>query len=142
MDGREEEETVEGFVCACATDNGVDLVDRHFGDAERYEIYTYKNGDFVRTGAVENTVPDESAHGAGVKARNIGSLLREHGVHVLVSRQFGPNLLKVRRVFVPVIARVWRIEEALALIELHEEKIELEYAKGEERSHLVLRPEK
>jgi len=132
---------LENYIIACATDDRKNLVDRHFGDAERYELYRYSGDDFIHEATVENTVSEEKGHGDSVKAKNIGALLRDYGVKVLVSRQFGANLAKVRRGFVPVIARVVTIEAALELLRAHASEVEGEYQRGEERDHLVLRGE-
>ena len=133
---------MDTFIAACATDDGERLINRHFGDAKRYDLYELREEGVVFLRTIENTVPEEREHGDAEKASNIGGLLRPAGVQVLVSGQFGQNLKRVRRKFVPVIMRVFPMETALNLLVRNFPEIAAEYRRGEERNHLVIREER
>ncbi len=130
---------MEKFIIACATDEGERLIDRHFGDAGRYDLYELKRDEVVFLRSIENTVPEEKGHADPEKAQNVGSLLKPAGVQVLVSGQFGPNLKRVKKKFIPIIVRVFEIETALRLLREHFEEINTQYERGEEKTHIVLR---
>ena len=132
---------MEKFIVACATDEGQRLINRHFGDAGRYDLYelTKNSAKFIRS--IENSVPEEKGHADPEKAQNVGGLLKPEGVQVLVSGQFGPNLKRVKRKFVPVILRIFEIEEALKLLEEHFDEIATQHGRGEEKNHIVIRKE-
>jgi|SRR6056297_1696349 len=131
------------FIIACATDEGQRLIDRHFGDAGRYDLYELKSDSVTFLRSVVNTAPEEKAHeeshGDPEKAQNIGGLLRPFGVQVLVSGQFGQNLKRVKRSFVPVIVRKFEIAEVLQLLQINFDEIQKQYLRGTEKDHIVLR---
>lgn len=130
---------MENLTVACATDEGDQLINRHFGEAGRYDIYELQRESVKFMRSIENTVPEERDHADPQKARNIGGLLKPAGVQVLVSGQFGQNIKRVRKSFVPVIVRSLEINTALEMLQQHYEEIVREYERGEERKHIVLR---
>lgn len=133
---------MEKIIAACATDDGTAFIERHFGDAQKFDIYQLNEGGFELIGSVTNTAPEERQHADPQKAAGIGKVLKEWKVNVLVSRQFGPNLKRVKKQFVPVIARVSTVEEGLKLVRGSIDRVLEELKRGEERSHLVLRGRK
>ena len=130
---------MDKLIIACATDEGDQVIDRHFDDAGRYDLYQLDKTSVELLRSIENTVPEEQGHADPEKARNIGGLLKPEGVQVLVSGQFGQNITRVRKGFVPVIVRSLEIETALGLLQQHYEEIVLELERGEERNQIVLR---
>ena len=79
---------------------------KHFGDADKYLIYEFLEGEFKLITEQQNTLKllDESPnHGSKDKGNSIIKLLKENKVNVLVSRQFGPNVKKKNQHFVPII---------------------------------------
>src|SRR6056297_3450094 len=134
---------MNSFIIACATNEGQRLIDRHFGEAGRYDLYELKSDSATFLRSVENNVPEENAHedrhGDPEKAQNIGGLLRPFGVQVLVSGQFGQNLKRVKRSFVPVIVRSFEISEVLQLLQMNFDEIQKQYLRGTEKDHIVLR---
>jgi len=130
---------MEKIIAACATDDGTAFIERHFGDAQKFDIYQLNEDGFECIGSVMNTAPEERQHADPRKAAGIGAVLKERKVNVLVSRQFGPNLKRVRKQFVPVIARVSIVEEGLKLVRDNIDRVLEELKRGEERNHLVLR---
>jgi len=134
---------MNSFIIACATDGGQHLIDRHFGEAGRFDLYELKSDSVTFLRSVANTVSEEKQHeerhGDPEKAQNIGGLLRPFGVQVLVSGQFGQNLKRVKRSFVPVIVRSFEISEVLQLLQMNFDEIQKQYLRGTEKDHIVLR---
>ena len=128
-------------IVAVATEDGKTLMERHFGDADRFVLFLLSKDGVVPLQEIMNTVEeeDESLHADPEKARGIAGLLKQAGVRVAVSRVFGPNIKRIRKQFVCVITDGPEIPEALRLVAGHFEAIVQEWDKGESRGHLVLR---
>lgn len=126
---------------AFASDDGDRLIDRHFGDAKRYELYDIDEGGSVFAGTVVNTVEEEdpNAHADPAKAGGIVALLRKEGVEGAATRVFGPNLARIKKKFACVIAEGPRVEDAVALVRANLATVRTELARGEERAHIDLR---
>ncbi len=62
---------------------------------------------------LKNTTPEEEFHGDPKKARAIGQILGKEGVQVLVGFAMGPNIVRIRKRFVPVISRCQSIEDSI-----------------------------
>lgn len=92
------------FAFAVNKDESFEL--KHFGDADKYLIYEFFEGEFKLITEQQNTLKllDESPnHGSKDKGNAIIKLLETNKVNVLVSRQFGPNIKMINQHFVPVI---------------------------------------
>ena len=127
------------FICACASDDKKTFSGGHFGDAEVYLLYRVSDEGSEFIEEIENTSIDEQTHGDPKKAKSVTSLLKKKSVQVLVSRSFGPNIVRIRAHFVAVLVRKKGIEEGLALVRENLEAIEREWRKdGSERKHLIL----
>jgi predicted Fe-Mo cluster-binding NifX family protein len=123
---------------AFATDDKTRLIDRHFGDAEFYSIYAITSDSYQLLKHIANTVDEEETHADPKKAHGISFILKEQDVEVVVNRAFGPNIKRIVKKFVPVLADYDTIEEAIIYIQNNFEKIETELSKGEERKHIRL----
>ncbi|MDA3818039.1 MAG: hypothetical protein PF486_11730 [Prolixibacteraceae bacterium] len=91
---------------AIAVDHSQNLQAMHFGDADQYLIYEWKNNEFVFFSAEKNiykTYDEKVEHGSIKKGQAIIDFLKDKGVNVLVSKQFGRNIRMVNRHFIPVI---------------------------------------
>lgn len=91
----------------------------HFGDADKYLVYEFCDGEFRFIDEHENvykTMDEESVHGSKKKGNSIISLLKSSGVNVLVSKQFGLNIQMVNKHFIPVIIRNNSPEEVLSIL--------------------------
>ncbi len=77
----------------------------------------------------------------GVPKKAKESLSAVEGVHVWASVRFGPNLPRLLKKVACVVVRVHTIEQAVELIQANLDAVAEEYARGEERKHMVLRPE-
>ena len=79
---------------------------KHFGDTDKFAIYTYEKLEFSYKEELPNTfksMDEVQEHGSKKKGNAIISFLKEKGVSVLVSKQFGRNINMVNQHFVPVI---------------------------------------
>ncbi len=101
---------------AIATDDGKTLTTEHFGSAKRYLIYSL---DFSKQavgylGEIANTTKEEETHGDPEKAKEVSELFA--GIPVLVGFAMGPNIVRIRKKFVPVISRERGIAQTVALL--------------------------
>ena len=79
---------------------------RHFGDTDKFAIYKFENNELLFQEELLNTfktMDEVQEHGSKKKGNAIISFLKEKGVSVLVSKQFGRNIKMVNQHFVPVI---------------------------------------
>lgn len=127
------------MIIAVATDDGKKTVERHFGDAEYYNIYELVNGKFQLIDQVVNTTEEEEMHADPVKAKGIVELLVEKNVEVGITKVFGPNIKRVKKHFVPVLVSKETIEESLEIVLNSLDIIEEEILKAEKRGHIDLR---
>ena len=128
------------LLIAFGTDDGINFNDDHFGMAKYFQVYKFSKGEeeFVEKRENVKFKGDESIkHGDPEKAKATSSVLQ--GVDVLVGRRFGPNLLRLVKKFVCVIARTDTLENAIRIIHQNMEKIIEEKDKGEDRKHLILK---
>jgi predicted Fe-Mo cluster-binding NifX family protein len=97
-------ETNMRFAFAVNQSNNFEL--KHFGDADKYLIYEFMNGEFkLILEEINNTksIIEEANHGSKEKGNSIIRLLRDHKVSILVSRQFGKNIKMVNQYFIPIV---------------------------------------
>ena len=131
------------LLVAFSTHDGQELVtDDHAGMAKYFDIYKFTDGevDFVKRRENSKYGGDESmSHGDPKKAKK--SLSALEGVDVWANPRFGPNLPRLLKRVLCVVVRVKTIEEAVELIRDNLDAVAQECAKGEERQHLVLKPE-
>lgn len=127
------------MVIAFGTDDGTNLNDNHVGMARYFLLYKFseEEEEFVEKRENVKFKGDESMkHGDPNKAKATSSVLQ--GVDVLVGKRFGPNLPRLVKKFVCVIARTDTVENAIRITRQNMEKIIAEKNKGEDRRHLIL----
>lgn len=127
------------MVIAFGTDDGTNLNDNHVGMARYFLLYKFseEEEEFVEKRENVKFKGDESMkHGDPNKAKATSSVLA--GVDVLVGKRFGPNLPRLVKKFVCVIARTDTVENAIRITRQNMEKIIAEKNKGEDRRHLIL----
>ncbi len=127
---------------AFATDDKKNLVNKHFGDAEFYLIYEISKDEinFVEKRQNTSTEEDERFHGDPKKANKMGTIMK--GVQVLCNKQFGKNITRMSKNFVPVIFNIDNIDEAIKIIQNNFEQVEKAWNDGENRKHLSFRNSK
>ena len=129
------------LIVAFCTDDGENFNDDHFGMAKYFHIYKFSDGreKFVETRENVKYKENESLkHGDPGKARATTSVM--NGIDVIVSRKFGPNILRLLSKFVCVVVKTDRIADAVKLINENMERIVEEKNKGENRKHIILKP--
>lgn len=132
------EKIMKELTIAFASDDGKNFMDRHFGDSDFYYIYKYEAGRFSFMKKISNNTEEEDGHADPVKAGNIGSLLKKEGVNITVSKIYGPNIKRIKKKFVCIVAKDKSIESAKEKIVSNITKIIEEWEKGEQRAHLQL----
>ncbi len=119
---------------AVSTEDGVTLTPDHFGEGRYFLIYEFSNGAYRLVERRENTSPEEEDHGSAEKAKSISAILRD--IPVLLGYQFGPNIMRIKDHFLPVVSRERNIERALELLSQHFEVVESEL--GQKRGNVVI----
>lgn len=129
---------------AFATDDGHSYMDRHFGDALHYDIYTISESTATFIKRISNSTEedDEDIHADPKKAGEITKLLKTNGAQVLVSSVFGPNIKRIRKKFVCIFMNDAQIKTSIIKLQRIIEQISVEWKKGEERDFLNLREKK
>ena len=78
---------------------------KHFGDADKYQIYHLSDEIFKLLYEEVNPfklIDESSGHGIEKKAGNIIDFLHQKNVSVVVSRKFGANIKHIVKHFIPV----------------------------------------
>lgn len=107
---------------AFAVNHANNFEPKHFGDADKYLIYEFINGNFSLVSEQMNefkTFDEESNHGSKEKGNSIIKLLKSNRVSVLVSQQFGRNIKMVNSHFVPIIIRDDKPEDVFGILAVH-----------------------
>ncbi len=107
---------------AFAVNEEKQLSDSHFGDAAYFDIYQWENNalkqlETIRNKQQQDNVPHQ--HGDADKAEAIIDLLQQHHVNVIVAKQFGKNMLRVKKHFLPVLVDSDNLEESKSNVALH-----------------------
>jgi predicted Fe-Mo cluster-binding NifX family protein len=133
---------MEKILVAFATDNGKEFMDRHFGDADFYDIYTIdeNRADFVKR--IDNTVDEEEVHADPEKAKGVSRLLKKENVKVVVSKIFGPNIKRIKKKFVCIVMDDGSLAESMNRLCKNIRIVMDEWEKGEDRKHLIFRKKK
>lgn len=121
---------------ACATDDGIHFVSRHFGDANYYNIYDLKDGKYVLVNQIVNTSEEEKQHSDPLKAKNIVALLKENNVDVGLSKAFGPNIVRIKNFITPIIVSVEDIQTGLMQLKKYYTEVEKAMA---EKNYLIIK---
>jgi len=131
---------MEKIIAAFATDDGKTLVNRHFGDADKYLIYEITPTKVHQIAVMENTTDEEEdTHADPKKAKGISQLMKKKGVQVLVSKKFGSNINRMKKQYVCVLMNSEKIADGIETIQDNFENITKEWQKGSERHFLNLK---
>jgi len=87
---------------ALAVNKQNQFVRKHFGEVEKYIIYEWLGDEFVLVSELPNTFKSDDkphVHGSRKKGNGITNYLKQEGVRVLVSMQFGKNIQLVNKHF-------------------------------------------
>ena len=115
---------------AFAVNNENRFVKKHFGDADKYLIYTQESGKLILSSEEANDfklIDKESRHGSIRKGNAIIKFLKEQNINVLVSTQFGKNISLVNKHFIPVIISLEQQDEIINIIDKYQHWIKDEW---------------
>jgi len=132
---------MEKLITAFATDDGESFIDRHFGDAEFYDLYEISADEVKLIKRINNSTEDdedEEGHGDPVKAQGVTGMLKKEGVNMAVSRVFGPNLKRIKKKFLCILVEKTSIEESLKILQKRFPSLLDEWNVGEERTFIRL----
>jgi predicted Fe-Mo cluster-binding NifX family protein len=107
---------------AMAVNNEGHFQPKHFGEADKYLIYEWKDDELIYSHEVINPfkyIDEKQKHGVRKKGISITVLLKNHKVKLIVSKQFGKNIQIVNHDFIPVIIFVETPDEAKLLLIKH-----------------------
>jgi predicted Fe-Mo cluster-binding NifX family protein len=128
------------FKIACGTDDGQNFTNEHFGDSKYFLIYECdslsKEISFLNK--QENNSEEEEKHGDPKKAKGISSILKD--IPVLLAFVMGPNIVRMRKKFIPIISKEKDIQKTLEKFkEIIPEVInEIEKVQGEDKKVFVI----
>lgn len=134
-------ERVFELLVAFSTDDGKHLNKDHAGMAKYFYVYKFSEAKqelVERRENVEFKGDESMKHGDPRKAKATSAALEK--VNVVVGRRFGPNLPRLLKKFLRVIARVDRIDEAIQTMRDNIDIVMEEYNRGPDRKHLVVTP--
>ncbi len=129
---------------AVASEDGTNLVDKHFGDAKQYYIYDIREREVKFLEIIQNPMKDyEEKHndfrGDKKKARGIGGILKEKEIKAILAFKIGPNIVNIRKKFVVVISRKIAVNQALELLRENLVKVEEETKNIEDKDHFIFK---
>ncbi|OYT58370.1 dinitrogenase iron-molybdenum cofactor biosynthesis protein [Euryarchaeota archaeon ex4484_178] len=122
------------MIVAVSTSDGKRITNDHFGEGDKFLIY---HVDFNGYRLIEeriNTSPEEEEHGSAEKAKGISQILSD--IPILLGYQFGPNIMRIKDKFLPIVSRERDIEKALYLMVRNYEEIKREEER--ERGNVII----
>ena len=126
------------LIVACATNDGRDITSEHFGGARQYALYELNETTCTFLQSLPNTSEPEKRCADPEKARSVTELLTDQHVQVVVGKQFGPNIGRIKQHFVPVLIKTDTIEAGCAKVLEQKAAIVDELHNGESRSFLIV----
>jgi predicted Fe-Mo cluster-binding NifX family protein len=128
------------IITAFATDDGKSFIKRHFGDAYYYDIYEISASEAKFIKRIKNTTDeDQDIHADTKKAKGVTVLLKNENVKVVVSKIYGPNIKRIRKIFVCILMNNKKISYSTKTIRKNIDIIINEWEKGESRSYINLK---
>ncbi len=125
---------------ACATDDGKTFTDNRFGRAKFYAIYEVGKRNYTFIENVDNVTIEgrDDGYGDPIKAKHMLFLLMKENVQILLSRNYGPNIIRMAIRFLPIILKIESIEEGLDKVLDNFDMIVDEHNKGADRKYISL----
>ena len=128
------------LLIAFGTDDGKNLNDDHVGMAKYFYVYKFSNnkqGLAERRKNVKLKGDESMKHGDPEKAKATSSVLE--GVDAIVGRKFGPNLPRISKKIVCVVARMEGVNQAVTAVRDNIDLVIEQKKRGEDRRHIVLK---
>ena len=129
---------VDSVKIACGTDDGINFANEHFGSAKFYLLFelNLNNGSIKEAGKILNTSIEEKEHGDPKKAASVSEMLKD--VQVLVGFVMGPNIVRMRKRFVPIVSREKNIRRSLERVSKLADEIKAELNKKGDKKVFIL----
>ena len=115
---------------AFAVNNENRFVKKHFGDADKYLIYTLESDKMILSSEEINNsklLDEKHEHGSKRKGNAIIKFLKERNVNVLVSTHFGKNINLVNKHFIPVKISLEQQDETIDILKKYQHWIKDEW---------------
>ncbi len=112
------------MIVACGSDDEVNFTKEHFGDSKFFLVYEVNENGFDLIKKVSNESPEEKQHGDPEKAKFIAGVLNQNQVKAVFAYAMGPNIVRMRKKFLPIISRIENIEQALAKLQTRISELE------------------
>ena len=124
---------------ACGTDDEINFTNKHFGSAKLYLLFelNLKDSSIKEIGRIMNTSIEERKHGDPKKAASVSEMLKD--VQVLVGFAMGPNIIRMRKRFVPIISRERNIKKSMEMVSKLSGEIGAELRKEGDKKIFVLK---
>jgi predicted Fe-Mo cluster-binding NifX family protein len=108
------------MLIACATNDGIHLINDHFGDADYFHVFHVTETDSTLVEIIQNTSTEEThTHGDPNKAKQILDLLGNKNVDMLMNKAFGKNITIVKQKVLPLVMHDDNIESSFTKIRKH-----------------------
>ncbi len=109
---------------ACGSNDLKNFTKEHFGDSKYFLIYNIDRDNYKLLEKIENTSPKEELHSDPKKAKSIATTLNSRNVKAIFAYVIGPNIIRIRKKFVPIISRISDMTKALDKLKEHIEDVE------------------
>ena len=122
---------------ALGVNENKEFSNRHYGDSNFFLIYELIEDKFQFKEERINTKFKEEKHGSEKKAQHIASQLPQ--VPILVAKVFGPNIVKMRKKYVPVITRLNSVERTIKKLDTMFDKLSMAIKKEGDKDIIYLK---
>ncbi|QGY46890.1 hypothetical protein GM418_25490 [Maribellus comscasis] len=126
------------IVFAFALSNENIFINNIFGDADKFAIYQFSDGELIFIDEFQNPVPNPGNIDIKEKRERIVSFLKSKDVTVLVSKQFSKNLRLVTDDFIPVLIEKENPEQVVEILNKNMKWIKDEL-KNRKSGHMLFR---
>ncbi|MCG6190873.1 NifB/NifX family molybdenum-iron cluster-binding protein [Maribellus maritimus] len=126
------------IVFAFALSNENIFINNIFGDADKFAIYQFSDGELVFINEFQNPVPNPGNIDIKEKRERIVSFLKSKDVTVLVSKKFSKNLRLVTDDFIPVLIEKENPEQVVEILNKNMKWIKDEL-KNRQSGHMLFR---
>ena len=126
------------MIVACGSDDEKTFTKNHFGDSKFFLIYELNENGFDLIKKVVNESPEEKQHGDPKKAGFIGKILKQHNVQAIFAYAMGPNIVRMRKNFLPIISRIEDINKALNFLQKRTRELEEKFQKQGDKEVLYV----
>lgn len=107
---------------AFALNNDNQFEKKHFGDADKFNIYLVTENSCTLLSEEKNdfkNLDEGHVHGSRKKGESIANFLKDKNVSTLVSKQFGANVKMIVKHFVPIIVNKESTEDVCDILIKH-----------------------